>query len=313
MQYGNHKSRIGNPKSGGFTLVELLVVITIIGILIALLLPAVQAAREAARRAQCSNNLKQIGLALLNYHTAKNVFPYGRGSNWGWSAFILPYIEQGSLDGSLDYSQGYWKYDASSQAVLKNVRMMQTLLAAYQCPSAEPNQLVNCCSAIVAATGNGYNTAGTNYSAVATHTPDIYASPAHHSGVMYLDSATRIDDITDGSSNTLLVGETIPNPNDPDFNDSRYCPNRQCGVGKFWAAENVQTTAYGINSGTVYGTSGVESRHPNGAQFVFADGHVAFIEQTIPQNVLVALTTRGPGKDASGNAYGGETLGLGQY
>jgi prepilin-type N-terminal cleavage/methylation domain-containing protein/prepilin-type processing-associated H-X9-DG protein len=313
LNCNDHNIRIVSPKSVGFTLVELLVVITIIGILIALLLPAVQAAREAARRAQCSNNLKQLGLALLNYHTTTNVFPYGRGSNWGWSAFVLPYIEQGSLDGSINYKYAYYQTDAVTGT--KNNKTMQTLLPAYQCPSAEPNQLVNCCSALTAAYGNGYHTAQTNYSAVATHTPDIYLYPEDtcHSGVMYRDSATRIDDIKDGSSNTFLVGETIGNPNDPDFNDPNYCPNRQCGSGKFWAAENIQTTAYGINSHSTYWTGGVESQHPNGAQFVFADGHVAFIEQSILQTILVALTTRGPGKTYAGVAYGGETLGIGQY
>jgi prepilin-type N-terminal cleavage/methylation domain-containing protein/prepilin-type processing-associated H-X9-DG protein len=313
MHYIKQHRTTDTNRRIGFTLVELLVVITIIGILIALLLPAVQAAREAARRSQCSNNLKQLGLALLNYHTARNVFPYGRGANWGWSAFILPYIEQGSLDGSIDYDYGYYRTDASTGT--KNNQMMRTLLPAYQCPSAEPNQLANCCSALTTAYGNGYHAAETNYAAVATHLLNPYeiTYAAYDSGVMYYNSAVRIDDIKDGSSNTLLVGETIPNPNDPVYNMPAYCPGRKCGTGKFWAAENTETTAHGINSGTIYDTSGVESKHPNGAQFVFADGHVAFIEQTILQKVLIALTTRGPGKDKDNNPYGGETDGIGQY
>jgi prepilin-type N-terminal cleavage/methylation domain-containing protein/prepilin-type processing-associated H-X9-DG protein len=322
MSYGIQQSSIGNRKTSGFTLVELLVVITIIGILIALLLPAVQSAREAARRSQCGNNLKQIGLACLNYHNSRNVFPYGRGSNgltWGWSAFILPFMEQGSLEGSINYQHAYYKLDSDSHT--QNNVLMRMLLPAYQCPSAEPNVLANCCSGLTGVYGNGYHAGGTNYSAVATHTADVYRDDTggkaipepYHSGVMYLNSATRIDDIKDGTSNTLLVGETIPNPNDPDFNDSRYCPNRQCGVGKFWAAENTQTTAYGINAGTVYGTSGVESRHPNGAQFVFADGHVAFFEQTVKRSILYSLTTRAEGKDAYGDPFGGELEGIGQY
>ena len=99
----------------GFTLVELLVVIAIIGILIALLLPAVQAAREAARRMQCTNNLKQIGIGLHNYHTANKAFPAGmiimdRSYPWGWSwsAAILPYLEQAQLEKQIDYTRGYW-------------------------------------------------------------------------------------------------------------------------------------------------------------------------------------------------------------
>jgi prepilin-type processing-associated H-X9-DG protein len=295
--------------------VELLVVITIIGILIALLLPAVQAAREAARRIQCGNNLKQIGLACLNYHTSKEMFPYGRAAGplrWGWSALILPYMEQGALDAAINYTQEPGAPDSATGT--QNNVISKTLLAAYQCPSADPNALVTCCASWASSSGNGYHMAGTNYSAVATHTSDIYASPASfHSGVMYLNSKTRISDIKDGTSNTLLVSETIRNPNDPDLSDPAYCPHGACNSGKFWAAENVQTTNHGINSGTIYNTSGVESRHPNGAQFVFADGHVAVIEQTIKQSVLIALTTRGPGKDSGGTNYGDEADGIGQY
>ena len=97
-------------RTRGFTLVELLVVIAIIGILVGLLLPAVQAAREAARRMQCSNNLKQIGLALHNYHDANNKFPQGftRFHSWGWAVRILPYIEQSSLFNKLASDSGNW-------------------------------------------------------------------------------------------------------------------------------------------------------------------------------------------------------------
>jgi prepilin-type N-terminal cleavage/methylation domain-containing protein len=99
--------RAARRRHPAFTLVELLVVIAIIGILIALLLPAVQAAREAARRSQCSNNLKQLGLALINYHDTIGVFPPGtmsHGAGWSWSARVLPFMEVGNVHRQIDFS-----------------------------------------------------------------------------------------------------------------------------------------------------------------------------------------------------------------
>src|SRR5690606_12375535 len=118
----------------GFTLVELLVVIAIIGILVALLLPAVQAAREAARRIQCANNLKQIGLALLNYESTHNVFPYAAGTTanqagqsatyWSWSALLLPYLEQAAAHNQCNFNYQY------NQP--QNQQAIKTLFASYQ-------------------------------------------------------------------------------------------------------------------------------------------------------------------------------------
>lgn len=281
----------------GFTLVELLVVIAIIGILVALLLPAVQASREAARRSQCTNNLKQIGLALLNYHDAHKVFPYaagGSGTYWGWSAGILPFLEEEAVYQQLDLSLPYTAGNAQSIAAIKK------FIPGYQCPTAPDNQLVICCLSM----SGPYDTAQTNYSAIATHSPDVFLAPAStHSGVMYLGSAIRVAHITDGTSHTFLVSETVGYPDDPDYGLTAYCPNRQCYVGKFWAAENRITTAYGINSHTFYGNSGVESFHPGGAQFVFADGHVSFLSETTNQSTLQALTTRNFGEILDGTEY----------
>jgi len=123
----------------GFTLVELLVVIAIIGILIALLLPAVQAAREAARRMQCSNNLKQLGLALHIYHDTYKVFPYaagGGGTYWSWSTLMLSSIEAQTTYDRIDFEYPY-NAGPSNDAIKANNEAMRTFLNVYQCPSAE--------------------------------------------------------------------------------------------------------------------------------------------------------------------------------
>jgi len=275
----------------GFTLVELLVVITIIGILIALLLPAVQAAREAARRMQCTNNLKQFGLALHNYHLTHKVFPYaagGGGTWWSWSALILPFLEQNAIYDQLDFNFPYNRVHPTNNEVMKN------FISAYQCPSAPPNVLCACCGAI-----SGHeDTAETNYSAVATHLTDRYASTYDGSGVMYNNSEVRIADILDGTSQTLLVAESDVMADDPYV--ATVCPSDTCRLGKLWASENKITTAYGINSDATYIMAGVHSHHPGGASFTFADGHVSFLGETIDQELLDALTTRDEGEVIEG-------------
>ena len=279
----------------GFTLVELLVVITIIGILIALLLPAVQAAREAARRMQCTNNLKQMGLALHNYHSSLKSFPYSAGSynpqgcggtQWSWSALILAWMEQKPLYDRIDFNYPYNFYDPSNPAITGNNEAMKTLLPVYQCPSAPENVLCPCCGAIPGLE----ETAETNYSAIATHEAAYYAVTCDGSGVMFNNSGVRIAHITDGTSQTLLVGESDVRKDDPYA--AEYCPDNSCTLGKLWASENKITTAYGINSNATYIDAGVHSKHPGGANFCFADGHVAFLSENINQDVLIALTTR---------------------
>ncbi len=275
-----------------FTLVELLVVIAIIGILIALLLPAVQAAREAARRMQCSNNLKQLGLALQLYHDTYKVFPYaagGGGTYWSWSTLMLSSIEAQSTYDRIDFN---YPYNARMET---NNEAMRTFLNVYQCPSAPENQLISCCGGIPGEA----DAAEANYSAIATHLPILRARATGDdgTGVMYVNSHTRLRDVTDGTSHTFLVGECDLSQDDPiKIQYPSYFPGGNGFIGKMWASENTITTAYGINSGGHLDESDVESHHPGGAQFLFVDGHVAMLNEDIDQTLLEALTTRNGGE-----------------
>ena len=293
-------------KKHAFTLVELLVVIAIIGILIALLLPAVQAAREAARRMQCTNNNKQIGVGLHNYIVTHNSFPPGAGgggARWSWSALILPFMESTVALANCDFTKGY------NEVI--NGDATRTFIPIYHCPSAPDHELISCCIGIRG--GNGYtaeeDTAETNYGAIATHLPHPYARDPHDpakndSGVMHVGSSHKIREVMDGTSHTVIVSEYLRNEDDPDKTRyPAYCPGKKCFVSKFWAAENVITSAYGINSGTDYLKSAIQSAHPDGAVFLFADGHARYIVQTIDQRTLEMLTTRSGGETIGDNDY----------
>lgn len=214
----------------GFTLIELLVVIAIIAILIALLLPAVQQAREAARRTQCKNNLKQLGLAMHNYHDVFNSLPPGYvdlrstglgtstlndNGHWAWSAFILPYIDQAPLFAQINVGNV-----TGSDALAANTNAMQGPFPAFRCPSDggapkhhDPNAAAGYA---VEAPHGGTNTglAITNY-VVSNNIANVRINPAPNGtsgttgciGPFYRDSSTGFRDIIDGTSNTLLIGE----------------------------------------------------------------------------------------------------------
>jgi prepilin-type N-terminal cleavage/methylation domain-containing protein/prepilin-type processing-associated H-X9-DG protein len=275
----------------GFTLVELLVVITIIGILIALLLPAVQAAREAARRSQCSNNLKQAALGLHLYHEANKVFPCGLSykapsySGWSWAAEILPYMEHANITSQINYKAAF--NDSTNQQIIKK------FVSTYVCPSAPvPAQLVYCCGGFPGTK----HIAETNYAGIATDTAkssEAFAFAFNGSGCLYVASSISFNMIPDGTSQTLLLGETITflDPKDDPLVASQGYPAGTV-LADSWAAATRLTTAYGINKGASYYQSGPRSGHPGGANFAFADGHISYLSDNIQQAILRSLTTR---------------------
>ena len=263
-----------------FTLVEVLVVIAIIGILIALLLPAVQSAREAARRMQCSNNLKQLALAAHNYHGALGCFPPGfmvrgvTGNNtpggWAWGVFLMSYIEQSPLQDKLSPTKYKLEQVINDPALLP---MLQADLTVFRCPSSligplrthqgTPNPKVasanyTCCRGFY------------NYSAATYLTK-------RNNGLFYGESATRIEDVTDGTSNTFAVGErTAFGAN---LGNDASWPS-WCGPGGGGACNTVSSSVSDrLNHPT--GNAAFSSQHPGGAVFSFVDGSIRFIAETI--------------------------------
>jgi prepilin-type N-terminal cleavage/methylation domain-containing protein/prepilin-type processing-associated H-X9-DG protein len=304
-------------EARGFTLIELLVVIAIIGVLIALLLPAVQAAREAARRAQCVNNLKQIGLGLQNYHDANGVFPssmnsYSAAQTAYFTAFtaILPYLEQKPLFAS-------YNLDLNNTEPA-NTTATSTRVSAYLCPSMtlprpKPDPVHN----DFAAPASYAMSSGSRYAWAWSNT-GLYGKP---DGVLIPNEETPgpglpivgvgpvgIHSITDGSSQTYMVGEqdyalTGYNFSAPDPRAGQ--PRGGNGVWSDGYPASGTFSAYGpFNSHEYFGAgsrpdyreaSGVtsfRSQHPGGANFLFADGSVHFIKTAINRGVYRALSTR---------------------
>lgn len=248
-----------------FTLVELLVVITIIGILIGLLLPAVQAAREAARKTACKNNLKQIGIALHNYHDTHRSLPTGciewRGfgapathRQFAWSAFLLPFLEQQNLASTINFNV---PFDAP-----ENAKAAATRLAVYECPTALERKLLR------AQTDYG----GLFGERMLNRQPD--------DGVLLYDRKIAFRDINDGLSNTLIVSEDVGGP------DSEWINGR-----------NVFVQSGGINDPKAWaGDNEIRSKHTGGAMLLYCDGHVDFVSESIERELLGALITRAGGE-----------------
>ncbi len=311
----------------GFTLVELLVVIAIIGILISLLLPAVQAAREAARRAQCSNNLKQIALAMHNYHTAQRTFPVGSfGCCWGsWLVALLPYLEQRPLyeqynhNGKWDVPDSSYRYGGS-----KNLAVTRQRLAVYTCPTDIPAESDNWNG--ITSHNYGVNYGNTGFINRTFVGPEADAE-ANMNGVIFGGApftiggrndrrqAFDIASILDGTSNTLMVSEQMqghgrdlrgfswwafgsgfmtylaPNSNEPDvMQSSSYCnPDHQ-----------LNPPCIGPHTLEQPMTWASRSRHPGGVQSAMCDGSVRFISENIDIGTWRSLSTSQGGEVIDG-------------
>ncbi|WDI40628.1 DUF1559 domain-containing protein [Bremerella sp. P1] len=305
---------ISIERKRGFTLVELLVVIAIIGVLIALLLPAVQQAREAARRMQCSNNLKQLGLALHNYHDTFLKFPpaaikekvqdgSGSAQSTVWSAFILPQIEQGALYDKIN-GMGFgivWDDDGNNEDILR-VR-----LDAFECPSSPDTGQVFDDGGITGRPRGSYGvvvtgTVGYTISSNSTnseskhHMDDGGVGHSRHNGPFYYQNiSTNFRDITDGSSNTLFVGERYSDKISNRAHIYVGTSNGQDSHCKWGASTGIQLNT--LDSGT-QGMAGFHSAHPGGALFMLGDGATRFVSENIDRLIYASMGTRNGGEVA---------------
>jgi hypothetical protein len=315
-------------------LIELLVVIAIVALLVTLLLPAVQAAREAARRLQCGNNLKQMGLALHGYHDVWQNFPPAYlaqpiaglelEAGWGWGMLILPYAEQRPLYDAANFDLGFGELVVNRPdfpgGLYANNTVRQISIAMFLCPSAGggdgPIDL-------------GYNHADTPESpgqyVASAGWMDTSRAPIQATGVLYPNSRVAIGDINDGASATLMIGERSRNVADvawPGAFGSRSEPGPLCTkqgwpvascVGHMFLLMGRTGPSSDVISGNVPGGStpnapgagadGFWSRHPGGCEFLLCDGSVRFVKETLAPRVFRALASRA----------GGDVVGAEQY
>jgi prepilin-type N-terminal cleavage/methylation domain-containing protein len=307
---------LGTPRA--FTLIELLVVIAIIAILLALLLPAVQQAREAARRAGCKNNLKQIALALHNYHDTFGIFPSGQyycrpgtpcnapsftSDGWGWTASLLPFVDQAALFNGFDFRL--------AMRDPHHAHLLATPLPVFQCPSDPTRQellppTVNTFLPERFATSNYCGNAGSFGNSF--EAPLLAQNAMQTNGVLGRDSARRLRDVTDGASNTVLVGEVIHYDFhwDPTLYGHFHLPRAACCTLKLARSGNRRLNP-GRSATIDEQRQGFSSLHEGGAHFGLCDGSVRFISETIDhsQREWAAATMNDP----FDRAHGGEAYG----
>jgi prepilin-type N-terminal cleavage/methylation domain-containing protein len=311
-------------RSSGFTLVELLVVIAIIGVLVALLLPAVQAAREAARRIQCANNLKQIGIGLHNYESTYQTLPWGNaygttttGLSPSWAASILPFIEA---------QNHYELFDFKVTLDHANNRLAVTQpVKTYVCPSdARLTNPVLEARCICCSLGNAQRSTGLWYAGSlgpvhcdqCPFCPDTTPSDTNPccQGNSWGDKGTapgmfhratvcvRLKDVTDGLSNTLMCGETLPTQSGHLAAFTRNLSMCSTNIPLNTMAKPNEIPTVGMSDSTMHSVNpaarynGFKSQHPQIVQFVLADGSVRGLKPNIDQVLYWGMGTRGGGE-----------------
>lgn len=310
-------------RIGGFTLVELLVVIAIIGTLLALLLPAVQSARESARRTSCANNIRQLGLALHHIHDHASRFPAGwiasgadEQPGWGWASHVLPQIEEGNLHERINFNKPLYSPTAADD-IHREIR--ETVIAAFSCPSDVRGPTENAGLFDVGADDgldehgehgegeepaeehehHGFHpvdggelttlckAAKSNYVGMYGWQHEVEEEPAAGDGIFFRNSRIGFKHIADGSSKTILLGER----------NSRLGCSAWAGV--IVGAEAMRARVVGAGD-HVPNTSNhfddFSSGHSRGVQFAYADASTHFLADSIDEAVYHALSTRAGGE-----------------
>jgi prepilin-type N-terminal cleavage/methylation domain-containing protein len=297
------------PRRKAFTLVELLVVIAIIGILVALLLPAIQAAREAARRTECNNKLKQLGLALHNYHDTYKLLPPGGmsgGNRLGWQVLILPFLEMQALHSQINFEA----YTGNGYDTAVSGSLQTEPVPPYICPSAVRAKWFE----------NGSNTIytthyygimgpkGTNVATGGTYRWDNTSAAGHggHAlqGAMLRRDSVGLNEVLDGTSNTFLVGEMSWSRTKDNLDNTSFRKwYRGCDGS---AAASTKNILDGINITRYNGSNNFNdvsfgSEHPGGCQFARCDASVKFVSDNIDIGVYKATASKDGGETELAN------------
>jgi prepilin-type N-terminal cleavage/methylation domain-containing protein len=275
------RPRVSNSGRQGFTLVELLAVVAIIGTLVGLTLPAIQSARESARRSQCGSNLRQMGIAIASYESARRTFPLGNeahnGRHHAWSSFVLPYLEESVTASRINYALP-WNHPT-------NVELADTMISIYLCPSR------------IQSYAGKQDYGGVLGTSVVLSETETRPHGWEHGGILYATDAQgprapcHAGQVSDGLSRTLLVSEGV----DRGFADMETFTR----IGNaFWACG---TNCF-LHNSPVLNTpdvDGFRSNHLGGVHGLYGDGHVSFMLDRADPRILIAACTKAGGEGVS--------------